>query len=65
MTWSGAARMMKVWPFGVALRRETSNRPKRLWLKTCAVWRFAVSPAQPGLIRKEISGLPDLPGSER
>jgi hypothetical protein len=28
---------MKVWPFGVALRGETSNRPRLRWLKTVVV----------------------------
>jgi hypothetical protein len=28
---------MKVWPFGVALRGETSNRLKLRWLKTVVV----------------------------
>ena len=35
--WIGAARMMKVWPFGVALRREASNRLMLRWLKTVVV----------------------------
>src|SRR6185312_4218399 len=30
----------------------------------CAVWRFAVSPVQPGGTRREVPGSPDLPGSE-
>jgi hypothetical protein len=30
----------------------------------CAVWRPAVSPAQPGGTRKEVPGSPDLPGGE-
>ena len=29
--------MMKVWPFGVALRREASNRHLLRWLKTVVV----------------------------
>lgn len=29
--------MMKVWPFGVALRREASNRLMLRWLKTVVV----------------------------
>ena len=28
---------MKVWPFGVALREETSNRLELRWLKTVVV----------------------------
>jgi hypothetical protein len=28
---------MKVWPFGVALRGEASNRPELRWLKTVVV----------------------------
>ena len=28
---------MKVWPFGVALRGEASNRPLLRWLKTVVV----------------------------
>ena len=28
---------MKVWPFGVALRGEASNRPVLRWLKTVVV----------------------------
>jgi hypothetical protein len=34
-----------------------------LWY-SCAVWRPAVSPAQPGGTRKEVPGSPDLPGGE-
>lgn len=34
-----------------------------VWDK-CAVWRFAVSPVQPGGTRREVSGSPDLPGGE-
>jgi len=34
-----------------------------VWDK-CAVWRFAVSPVQPGGTRREVPGSPDLPGSE-
>ncbi|MFG1961689.1 hypothetical protein [Nonomuraea sp. NPDC049028] len=33
----GAVQEMKVWPFGVALRGETSNRLKLRWLKTVVV----------------------------
>jgi hypothetical protein len=29
--------MMKVWPFGVALRREAPNRLMLRWLKTVVV----------------------------
>jgi hypothetical protein len=29
--------MMKVWPFGVALRREASNHLMLCWLKTVVV----------------------------
>jgi hypothetical protein len=34
-----------------------------VWDK-CAVWRFAVSPVQPGGTRREVPGSPDLPGGE-
>ena len=34
---SGAVRMMKVWPFGAALRGEASNRLMLRWLKTVVV----------------------------
>jgi hypothetical protein len=33
----GAVQEMKVWPFGVFLRGETSNRLKLRWLKTVVV----------------------------
>lgn len=29
--------MVKVWPFGIALRGEVSNRPRLHWLKTVVV----------------------------
>jgi hypothetical protein len=34
---SDAARKMKVWPFGVARRREIPNRLMLRWLKTVVV----------------------------
>jgi hypothetical protein len=34
---SGAAWEMKVWPFGVALQEEASNRLMLRWLKTVVV----------------------------
>ena len=35
--WSGAAWEMKVWPFGIALQGEASNRLMLRWLKTVVV----------------------------
>ena len=46
----GAAREMKVWPFGVALRGEASNHLMLRWLKTVVVSDEEKAP------RSEVSG---------
>jgi hypothetical protein len=38
--------MMKVWPFGVALRREASNRLMLRWLKTVVVSDEETAPGE-------------------
>jgi hypothetical protein len=55
--------------FGVAAGRHAHLRiaasrhyPNEFW---CAARRLVVSPAQPGVNRKEVTGSNGLPGSER
>jgi hypothetical protein len=49
--------MMKVWPFGVALRGEASNHLLRPWLKTVVVseWEKAHKMRQVGIRKASAS----------